>query len=342
MTEMLDNIEQLKNTAKQELDAGVDSQKLEDWRIKYIGRNGAVPKLLRGIKDLPVDERKEAGAAANKLREELEDAYKQVKSRIGDDKAFAASERQVKVTGKAPGHLHPITLSIRKLRKIFTDLGFLIVEGPEIEEEKHNFDYLNINLEHPARAETDTFYIQDHADTVLRTHVSTLQTRAVFEHDLKPPFRIMYYDRCFRAEKTDPTHESTFHQFEFMVVEKDISLAHIKTIAEEVYSRFFQEDVNIRFRPAYFPFVEPGLEIDMSCVFCKSKGCRICKYSGWIEMAGAGSVHPNVLKNINVDPSEYQGIAMGAAIDRLAMLYYNIDDIRLFWSGDIRFLKQFS
>ncbi len=315
------------------------AQEFESWRITYLGRKGIMPILLRGIKDLPETERIKIGKKANELRRELEEKYEQKKI-TGE---FLSSEHGVDTKRHEPahGHIHPISLTIRRLIEIFSSMGFLIVEGPELEQAKYNFDQLNITLEHPARSLMDTFYIEHHPDLVLRTHVSPLQVRAVIENDLKPPFRFMYYDRCFRHEKVDASHENTFHQFEYIVVSQNITIADLKGITDSVYSTFFGRQVKIRFRPSYFPFVEPGLEVDMSCVFC-NKGCRVCKFTTWIEMAGAGMVHPNVLRNMNVDPKKWQGIAMGAAIDRLAMLWYRIDDIRLFWSGDIRFLEQFS
>lgn len=340
----LEELNQLKNKALQELAQIADPIELERWRVRYLGRKGLVPQLLREIKNLTAAEKKEQGSAGNALRDKLEEEF------IKRNAVFSASLSGNEPLGTealggvppSPGHLHPLTLTTQRIQSIFAALGFLIVEGPEVEETKFNFDALNIPLEHPARAETDTFYIENAPDLVLRTHVSPLQSRAVFEHKLMPPFKFMYSGRCFRAEKVDATHESTFHQFEFMVVSETANLAELKALIKTIYSTFFQKEVNIRLRPSFFPFVEPGLEVDISCVFCGGKGCTVCKRTGWIELAGAGMVHPNVLRNINVDPAKYQGFAMGAAIDRLAMLLHGITDIRLFWSGDMRFLKQFS
>jgi phenylalanyl-tRNA synthetase alpha chain len=219
-------------------------------------------------------------------------------------------------------------------------MGFQLAEGPLVEEARFNFDMLNIPLEHPARAETDTFYLEN--GHILRTHTSPVQVRTVLENNLTPPFKIFSPGRTFRSEKTDATHESTFHQFEGLAVGDNITIAGFKGDIEQIFARFFGQNISVRLRTSYFPFVEPGFEVDISCVFCQAKGCRVCKHSGWIEVMGAGMVHPNVLRNMNINPEKYQGYAFGGAIDRLTMLRHGINDIRLFWSGDIDFLRQFS
>lgn len=339
-----DEIKNLEREALKGLDLAKTSHDLEQWRIAYIGRKGAVPRLLRTLKDVPEEERKRAGQQGNELRKKLEEAYQvkyaamQADSAHSQDHQLPASSYQL-----PPGHLHPITLTIRRVQEILASMGFVIVEGPEIEEEKYNFDLLNIPLEHSARGEMDTFHVAGlDLPLVLRTHTSPVQLRAVLEQQLVPPFAIASPGRVFRSERTDATHETTFHQFEGLLVGDDISIADFKSVITQFYSAFFGQEAHIRLRPSYFPFVEPGFEVDVSCVFCGKKGCRVCKYSGWIEIMGAGMVHPNVLANMNIDPAKYQGFAFGGAIDRLAMLRHNINDIRLFWSGDIRFLKQFS
>lgn len=353
MTKTPAELLKLKSEAQASLSEVTSADALEAWRVKYIGRKGAVPLLLREVKKLPLAERKAIGQAANALRRELEDLYTEKKQTI-QHKPIAKKDLGIGhwSLGFAPlGHFHPITLTIRRIQDIVAAMGFFIVEGPEVEEAQYNFDLLNIPLEHAARAETDTFYIQDHPKLVLRTQTSPVQLRAVLENNLTPPFKVVSPGRVFRAERTDATHESTFYQFEGLEVGESITLADFKGVIEAFYSTFFGRDVKIRLRPSYFPFVEPGFEVDVSCVFCQGPaprsspsevGCRICKYTRWIEIMGAGMVHPNVLRNMNVDPAKYQGYAFGGAIDRLAMLQYGIDDIRLFWSGDIRFLKQFS
>ncbi len=327
--------------------AAVDSSAaLEVWRVAYIGRKGKLTLLLRELKDVPAAERKTVGQVANDARVALQAAYATAQEKFG---AVTVERAAKKKSGQAvtylsglpqAGHLHPLTLTMRRIQAIFLELGFQHVDGPEVEDPRYNFDLLNISLQHPARAETDTFYIQN--GNILRTQVSPIQIRGVEDNQLVPPFKMFYFGRTFRAERTDATHETTFHQFEFMVVGANPTLAQLKGIIETFYSKFFGKPTTIRFRPGFFPFVEPGLEVDLHCVFCGGEGCRVCKYSGWIEMAGAGMVHPNVLRAINVDSMQYQGFALGGAVDRLAMLLYGIDDIRLFWSGDIRFLRQFS
>jgi phenylalanyl-tRNA synthetase alpha chain len=243
------------------------------------------------------------------------------------------------------GHLHPLTQTLRRVQEIMSAMGFVIVEGPEVEEERYDFDALNIPLDHPARAEADSFYVHPRRrggdGLVLRTSTSAVQVRAVIENDLVPPFKIASPGRVFRKEKPDPTHESIFYQLEALTVANNITIADYRGVTETLFSTFFGRQTRIRLRPGYFPFVEPGFEVDMTCVFCED-GCRVCKHTGWVEMGGAGMVHPNVLKNMNIDPRKFQGFAFGYGLDRLTMLWHNIEDIRLFWSGDIRFLRQFS
>lgn len=341
-----DDLTKLQQTALHALEQAASAVALEEWRVEYLGRKGQLPQLLRRVKDLPNDERRLLGTQANTLRVALTAAYEARLPTLAQENATTKSDASTKpgltmLTGlPETGHLHPLTITIRRIQQIFVELGFMVVEGPLVEEPKYNFDLLNIPVTHPARAETDTFYTDSGA--ILRTHVSPLQVRAVEEHKLTPPFKFFYYGRTFRAERTDATHETTFHQFEFMVVSKTASLAELKGIIDTFYSRFFGKPVISRLRPGFFPFVEPGLEVDLRCLFCEGEGCRVCKYSGWIEMAGAGMVHPEVLQNMQVDPKKFQGFALGGAVDRLAMFQYGINDIRQFWSGDIRFLKQFS
>jgi phenylalanyl-tRNA synthetase alpha chain len=240
---------------------------------------------------------------------------------------------------KPKGHIHPLTQVIREAVEIFNDLGFEVAEGPEIESEYYNFDALNVPKDHPARDMHDTFFIKDKPETILRTHISSLQVRYMEKN--KPPIRIVAPGRVYRYEATDATHEAQFTYMEGLAVDKNLTLAHLKGTLNEFLKRLFGKDVKIRFRPSFFPFVEPGVEIDMSCFKCSQNGCNVCKHSGWIEIMGAGMVHPAVLKNGGIDPDEYTGIAFGGGIDRIAMLKYGIDDIRLFYGGDLRFINQF-
>lgn len=337
-----EQLTKLKNKALQSLAKVAIAQELEAWRITYLGRKGAVPKYLRQIKNLSLEERRIIGKRGNEFRHNLEEQYKQKKQQFI---TTASTTTGIPTTTAVPeepatGHLHPITLSIRRIQNILMSLGFTSVEGPLVEESRYNFDLLNIPLEHPARAATDTFYLKN--GHVLRTHTSPVQLRAVLEQNLTPPFKIFSPGRTFRAERTDASHEATFHQFEGLAIGKDMTISDFKGIIETFMSEFFSAEATIRLRPSFFPFVEPGFEIDVSCVFCEQQGCRICKHTGWVEIMGAGMVHPNVLRNMNIDHQQWQGFAFGGAIDRLTMLRHNINDIRLFWSGDFKFLRQFS
>lgn len=336
----LEELKKLQSEAVASLGAVSEAANLEDWRVKYLGRKGTVPMLLRGVKDLSIKERRVFGEEANKVRRELEQLYETKQKVASGPVDWAVAKEEVGSEPSAPGHLHPLTLTIRRIENILSDMGFTIAEGPLVEDPVYNFDLLNIPLEHPARAATDTFYVE--GGRVLRTHTSPVQLRSVLENNLRPPFKIFSPGRVFRAEKTDVSHDATFYQFEGLVVSDSITIADFKGVIEEFYSRFFDKKVITRLRPSFFPFVEPGFEVDISCVFCQGKGCRVCKQSGWIEIMGAGMVHPNVLKNMNIDPAKYQGFAFGGAIDRIAMLRHDIPDIRLFWSGDLKFLRQFS
>ncbi|MEK7500214.1 MAG: phenylalanine--tRNA ligase subunit alpha [Patescibacteria group bacterium] len=366
MTNTEQQIKELGNQAKGELAAAQDAHSLEAWRVLYIGRSGQVTAILRGVKNLSEEEKRIVGKEANALRRELEELYQEKQERLhnkisGDrSKILPPPLTPPRAGGEnAAGSLHPLPLSMNRIIEIFSAMGFIIADGPEVEEGKYNFDALNIPLDHPARGEGDTFMIDPKSiggekDIVLRTQTSPMQIRSVQTMHLNPPFKLIAPGRVFRREKADATHESTFYQFEGLGISEDMSIADFKDIVAEFFSEFFQKDVDVRLRPSYFPFVEPGFEVDMSCVFCRAEnalsehgeskgvGCRICKYTGWIEVMGAGMVHPNVLKNMNIDPKKYQGFAFGGAIDRLTMIQYGITDIRMFWSGDIRFLKQFS
>lgn len=237
------------------------------------------------------------------------------------------------------GHLHPLTTTLREIVSIFSSLGFEVVEGPEIESEYYNFDVLNVPKDHPSRDMQDTFWIKGVKETVLRTHTSAVQVHYM-EHN-KPPFAIVVPGRVFRHEATDATHEVQFYQVEGLVAGKDISLAHLKGTLELFFKKLFGEKSGIRFRPSFFPFVEPGVEIDVSCFKCGGKGCSLCKGTGFIEVMGAGMVHPNVLKNAGIDSRQWQGFAFGMGVDRLVMLKYGIDDVRLLYSGDLRLVNQF-
>ncbi len=247
---------------------------------------------------------------------------------------------KLKTKNSLQGHLHPLTQVIDRISEIFSSMGFEIVMGPEIETEHYNFDVLNIPAHHPARDLWDTFWLApQEAGKLLRTHTSPMQVRYMESHE--PPIRIIVPGKVYRYEATDATHEAQFYQIEGLAIGKDISLAHLKGTLDAFFREFFNASLAVRLRPSYFPFVEPGVEVDISCFKCAGKGCGVCKQSGWIEIMGAGMVHPNVLRNGNVDPEMWQGFAFGMGVDRLAMLKYGIDDVRLFYSGDLRLVNQF-
>lgn len=347
-----EHLEELQKQANAQLADVSDAHALEAWRVTYIGRKGKVSELLGGLKDLQGEEKRAIGKQANAIKRELEQAYdtkKHTVAKVGVGLPRVAGRGVPRSLGEVGkwGHLHPLTLTIERVQDIFAAMGFIIADGPEVEEGKYNFDALNIPLDHPARGEGDTFMIDPASvngekDLVLRTQTSPMQIRSVETMRLQPPFYVIAPGRVFRREKVDATHESTFYQFEGLGIGESITIADFKGIIATFFSTFFQKDVTVRLRPSYFPFVEPGFEVDMSCVFCAGSGCRVCKHTGWIEVMGAGMVHPNVLNNMNIDPEKYQGFAFGGAIDRLTMIRHGINDIRLFWSGDIRFLRQFS
>jgi phenylalanyl-tRNA synthetase alpha chain len=334
MTEPLLDISALRNEALTALQPITTKDELEAWRITYLGRKGKVPQLLRQIKDLEPAQKRQLGQAGNELRRELEDTYRQQWENYQQGSAVSSPS-----AAKRAGHVHPLTLTTQRIQTILSDMGFTLVEGPLVEDPVYNFDKLNIPPEHPARAETDTFYLT--TGQVLRTSTSPVQLRGVEQARRQPPFRLFSPGRVFRAEKVDATHSHTFHQFEGLVVEAEATVASFKSTIEQFYSRFFDKPATIRLRPHYFPFVEPGFEVDLECVFCEGKGCRICKHTGWIEMMGAGMVHPNVLRHMKIDPQQHRGFAFGGGFDRLTMLLLNVADLRQFWSGDVKFLSQF-
>jgi len=338
----------LKEEASQSLLGTTDQASLEQWRIAYLGRKGKIPQLLRGVKDLPPEERRAIGQQGNKIRQELTAEYQSRLKKISSKASTTSTTTSTTTSGATTtppdsddtvGHLHPLSVAILRIHRIFTNLGFILAEGPQAEDTKFAFDLLNIPLEHPARGMMDTFYLEE--GQALRPHTSPVQLRSVIENNLSPPFKVYSPGRVFRAERTDASHQHTFYQVEALMVGESVTVAEFKGIVEYFFSEFFNQAATIRLRPSYFPFVEPGFEVDMQCILCQSKGCSACQQTGWLEMMGAGMVHPNVLRNMNIDSDQYQGFAFGVGIDRLTMLRHGIDDIRLFLSGNLKFLRQF-
>lgn len=341
-----EEIEKIKSYALEEISKAESSSELENLRVKYMGRNGNLTQILRSLEKYPEDERKIIGAEANKARIAIENEInKQQKILEEAEYKKILEDEKLDITAaveKIPaGHIHPITRTLEKSEKIFSSMGFEIVDGPEIETEFYNFDALNIPQDHPARDMWDTFWLKpvNGEKFLMRTHTSPVQVRYMETH--KPPFRIIVPGRVFRHEATDARHESTFYQLEGLMVGTDITLANIKSVFEIFFSSFFEADVKVRLRPSYFPFVEPGIEGDISCAVCQGKGCRLCKGTGWLEMFGAGMVNQKVFEAAGYPENKYQGFAFGFGLDRFPMMQHSIDDIRLFHSGDLRFLKQF-
>lgn len=332
----------LKNQAQKEIERAGDLQRLNEVFKGYLGKQGELTFVLRSLIKLPKSKRTEVGKEANEIKNFLR---VQFDKKIGELKERSQREAEEKewIDISAPGrkvltgHLHPLTLAKRKVEEIFQTMGFSIVEGPDMETEWYNFDALNIPKDHPARDIWDTFYLKN--GYLLRTHTSPVQIRYMEKNN--PPLRIIVPGSVFRHEATDPSHEFQLFQVEGLMVDKNISTANLKAIINEFFRRFFEKDVGFRLRPDYFPFVEPGFDISINCVVCGGKGCSVCKGSGWLEMAGAGMVHPNVLKAAGLNPKHWQGWAFGFGLERLVMMKYKINDIRLFRSGDLRFLNQF-
>lgn len=336
------NLENLKKQAIVAIREVKAVSELEAVRAKFLGRgDGELTKVLRSLKDLPVNEKRKLGPAAQSLKVELE---KLLEGKLAYFQKSLSQKRLVDLTmpGKkvAVGHLHPLTIVENEIRDIFKALNFSVVEGPEVETEYYNFDALNIPKNHPARDMWDTFWLKPEVQKLLlRTHTSPVQIRYMEKH--KPPFQIIVPGRVFRYEATDASHETNFYQVEGLMVGKDVMLANFKFVFEEFFKRLFRKNIAIRLRPSYFPFVEPGLEVDVQCVRCGGKGCNLCKESGWLEVMGAGMVHPRVFEAAGYNPRDLQGFAFGLGLERIAMIKYNIPDIRLFYSGDLRFIKQF-
>ena len=342
---MLNQIEELASRASNELEEIKDPQELEAWRVKYLGRKSPLVSVLRSLADIPVEERRNVGSRANLLKKNLEDSFESKRQAL-EQQSLAQTKEIIDITlpGKqiALGRLHPITQILNEIIDVFNSMGFQVVEGPEVEWEYYNFEALNMPAEHPARDQFATLWMDTETcgqGMLLRTHTSPVQIRTM--EKTKPPVRIIAPGRVFRYEATDATHEWMFHQVEGLAVDKNITMADLKGTLYEFARRLFGKERKARFRCDYFPFVEPGVELAIDCFACSGKGCRICKNSGWIELLGAGMVHPEVLRRCNIDPDSYSGFAFGMGVERILMLRNGIDDIRYFYNNDLRFLKQF-
>jgi phenylalanyl-tRNA synthetase alpha chain len=337
-----DQIKQLQVAALARIEEAKNMEALEAVRVDVLGRKGSLGQFSKEFGKLSPEERSAAGKALNAAKEALESAF-EARKHAFDAEALNARlgsewiDLTLPAPGPRPGSLHPVTQVQTELEDLFTSLGFAVLDGPEVETEYHNFDALNIPATHPARDMQDTFWLTD--GNLLRTHTSPVQVRGM--ERLGPPLRMIAPGRVFRNEEVDASHEHTFYQVEGMMVDRNVSVAHMLYFMKTLLSAIFRREVTIRLRPGYFPFVEPGFELDIQCLICGGPGCAVCKQSGWVELMPCGLVHPNVLRMSGIDPDEWGGFAFGLGLTRLAMMRYGIDDIRLFESGDLRFLRQF-
>ena len=338
---ILENLKQSCRQAKNDIAQCRDVARLEELRISYLGRKGLITAALRQISSLPQEQRPALGRDANILKQEL---YRLIEERLS---VLSVQLEETKLreeitdttlpgTPQNQGHIHPITRTMREISDIFIRLGFDVAEGPEIETEYYNFDALNFQKNHPSRDMQDTLFLED--NLILRTHTSPVQIRVM--ESRRPPLRIIAPGKVYRCD-ADVSHSPIFHQIEGFMVDTDINFCHLKGILSAFLVQFFGKETKIRFRPSYFPFTEPSAEIDISCIICHGQGCRVCGHCGWIEILGAGMIHPNVFKAVKYPADTYTGFAFGLGIERIAMLKYGINDIRMFFENDVRFLKQF-
>ena len=335
-------LEAIEKKAFEELTAAQDLKDLDAVRVKYLGKKGELTAILKQMGKLSAEERPVIGQLANQVRAQIEERLEETKTNLEAhllDQRLATETLDVTMPGKRSvlGKKHPITIVLDELKEIFIGMGFDVAQGPEVELDHYNFEALNIPKDHPARDTQDTFYIND--NVVLRTQTSPIQIRVMEKQ--KPPIRIIAPGRVYRSDALDATHSPLFHQVEGLVVDKNITMADLKGTLEVFVKRLYGEESVVRFRPHHFPFTEPSAELDVQCFNCHGEGCRLCKGEGWIEILGCGMVHPKVLENCGIDPEEYSGFAFGMGLERLVMRRYNIDDLRLFYENDARFLNQF-
>jgi len=346
---MINELEELIANALRELETITQDKELEAWRVRYLGKKSQLTTILRGLASLPVEERKKVGALANRIKAELENSYEQKIKLLREDQlvsAVGAESLDITLPGRLlpTGRLHPITQTIQEIHEIFVSMGFQVMETPEVEWDYYNFEALNIPQHHPARDSMATLWVdykneKGERNMLLRTHNTAGDIRAM--EVLKPPIRVVTTGKVYRYEASDATHVPMFYQIDGFAVDKSMTMAELKGTLYEFARRFFGEERKVRFRCDYFPFVEPGVEMAIECGVCGGKGCRLCGDSGWIEILGAGMTHPHVLERGGLDPRVYSSFAFGMGIDRLPMLRYGIDDIRLFYGSDLRFLRQF-
>ncbi|HCS29224.1 MAG TPA: phenylalanine--tRNA ligase subunit alpha [Spongiibacteraceae bacterium] len=338
----MENLDALADEASQKIQAATDPRALDDVRVEYLGKKGSITALLKGLGGLSAEERPKAGAEINRVKALLSDQI-QARKTLLEDAAVAEKLGKETIDVSLPGRgvdsggLHPVTRTIERIEAFFGSIGFESVEGPEIEDDYHNFEALNIPAHHPARAMHDTFYVND--ATVLRTHTSPVQVRVM--ENREPPLKVICPGRVYRCD-SDLTHTPMFHQVEGLLISEDSSFADLKGLVESFLRAFFEKELAVRFRPSYFPFTEPSAEVDIQCVMCGGDGCRVCSQTGWIEIMGCGMVHPKVFESSNIDPDKFSGFAFGMGVERLSMLRYGVNDLRLFFENDLQFLRQFA
>jgi phenylalanyl-tRNA synthetase alpha chain len=336
------SLTQLLDAACEAAATATDEAAVEQLRVQYLGKKGVLTEQLKRLGTLPADQRPRFGKLVNEAKQKLQQVLTERKEALQSsarEQQLASETIDVTLPGRGlhNGGLHPVTRTIERLERLFVGMGFEIADGPEIEDDFHNFEALNIPEDHPARAMHDTFYFKD--GRVLRTHTSPVQIR--FMENNKPPFRAIAPGRVYRCD-SDVTHTPMFHQLEGLWVDESVSFADLKGLLIEFLSRFFEKDLEVRFRPSFFPFTEPSAEVDIGCVICGGEGCRVCGHTGWIEILGCGMVHPEVFRHVGVDSEKYTGLAFGVGVERMAMLRYGVNDLRLFFENDLRFLRQFA
>jgi len=337
-------IDILREATLKRLNEAKSKQEIEDIRLKVLSKKGELTEILKDLKTLDLAERKELGQKANDLKNDLMELIAEKEQEFNLNDVQISISKGLNFDKTLPGidfelgSLNPVTIVQKEIEKIFLGMGFMIVDGPEVEEDYYNFEALNIPKHHPARDMQDTYWLEN--GQLLRTHTSPCQVRAM--HQFGAPLKLIAPGRCFRNESTDASHENTFFQLEGMMIDDGVSIANLIYIMKLLLSEVFKRDVKIRLRPGFFPFVEPGFELDLNCMICNGSGCPTCKHSGWVELLPCGMVHPNVLKHGKIDPEKYTGFAFGLGLTRLAMMKYGISDIRAFNSGDLRIMKQFS
>jgi phenylalanyl-tRNA synthetase alpha chain len=337
------DLTQLSQSAESAIDAATDLTELDALRVEYLGKKGKITGQLKNLGQLPPEQRPAAGQEINRVKQAIQARIEGRKHSLAQseiDNRLVAETVDITLPGRAveQGGLHPVTLTMNRIEQMFGKLGFDVVEGPEVEDDFHNFEALNIPEHHPARAMHDTFYFD--ARTLLRTHTSPVQIRTMLKQE--PPLRVIAPGRVYRCD-SDLTHTPMFHQVEGLLVDENVSFTDLKGTLQEFLKLFFeQDDLQTRFRPSYFPFTEPSMEVDISCVMCEGKGCRVCGHTGWLEILGCGMVHPEVFRHTGVDAERFTGYAFGLGVERMAMLRHGVNDLRLFFENDLRFLQQFA